>query len=285
MSKGNGRSQDQHYMVALAKGELGTSVQGYLSRTYGIEINIEDRPVDFKQSIGKVTFWPTKSEDVPRCVGGFYDDGVHISPGAHFGITGLDFVTTYKLEGHGRLKVLRDLDFGEGDILLFSLYDIERIKSGERTPRVVTEHRYRPLLKKGAAAKFLREKFGNFDVMGVGGSVEGYVANGSADIGFDFSTYMRKENGEAETTTIARNGLRVMANAMATGAVIVSRDSVKYTSDLFDETMRAAGGCEVERTAPAMVTPRRKIYHLDGVRARLRAERASTSRQDSAAVR
>ncbi len=199
--------------IALAKGELGKDTERYL-QSYGLAVKLGGRPLQFVQRIGNRTFRPMKAKDVPS----------YVAETADYGITGEDLANEYSLGNGNSLKILEKLGFGKGDLVLFSKDGIASIKRRlERKPVVVAPYYYRNLLALGQAGGCIRNEFGEFKPKYVNGSTEGFVKDGTADIGFDLTTYFQKPQEERKGTTLAENGLIILERIMPTEAVVISR--------------------------------------------------------------
>ena len=95
--------------VALAKGELGKEIENYLSG-YGVDVQLDGRPLNFVQRADGCIFRPMWSKDVPW----------YVSERAAYGITGEDVATNYQLGKGAGIKVVDKLGFGKGDLVVFT---------------------------------------------------------------------------------------------------------------------------------------------------------------------
>lgn len=190
------------YFIALSKGELGKEIEDYL-KSYGLDIRLEGRPLQFVQRIDNRIFRPMQSKDVPWYVGNRAD----------YGIVGDDLVTAYILEKNNDIKILDRLGFGKGDLVIFSKKSMYQIKKNGN-PKIAVPFYYSPFIRKGAAGAYLENEFPGFDmekdIFEVNGSTEGFVADGTADLGLDFTTYFRRGSYGLNQTTISSNGLKIL---------------------------------------------------------------------------
>lgn len=205
-------------ILALSKGELGNEIEKYL-KSYGLYVKINNRPVSFVQRVGNRIFRPMRSGDVPR----------YVAERADYGITGEDMVAEYNINNTAGIRILDKLGFGKGNLVLFSRGDDMK----KDTPTVAVPFYYRELLEKGQADKFLRNMFREYNVFEVGGSTEGFVADTTADIGFDFTTGY---GCPGKRTTLSENGLKIIENIMPTETVLVARNG--YSKEDFDKFLQ-----------------------------------------------
>jgi len=225
--------------IAVAKGELGSKIEGWLRGNYGVSIRIEGRPLSYKQSVGSLEFVPMTSKDVPMCVA----NGL-----VKYGITGNDLVDNYNLGAGVRiLKTLKELDFGKGDLVLFSEKSaLQRLASLKQGCKVVAPAYYYNLLVFGEAGDYIRRNFGAFEVIQVEGSTEGFVLNGWADFGYDITTLLRKEAQEEKSrTTLLYNRLTVVENVESrpTQAILLSKDTPECSAEAFETLLNFAKAC------------------------------------------
>ena len=239
-------TERSYLTIALAKGELAKPVEDYL-KSYGIDVVVEERPVTFVQRMGNVNFRPMRSNDVPRYVGGIAEAGIYFEGWEGYGITGQDFTTEYDLNNPKKIKVIKRLGFGEGDLVLFSTRNTKQLRKGlNRVPIVAVAHKYRGLVDFGAAGIYLMKNFDEgYRVLPVEDSVEGFVADGTADIGFGFTSLLRKRRGDTRKTTLEKNDLVVLENIMPTEAVVISKDSPEFNFEEFDRALRDPAGFEI----------------------------------------
>jgi len=218
--------------IALAKGELGKETERYL-KVYGLDISLNGRPLQFVQRIGNRIFRPMSSKDVPW----------YVAERADYGITGVDLITEFILGNGNSIKVLERLGYGKGDLVIFGNSDVNNIKQKlKRVPVVATPYFYRNLLNLGQAGAYIRSKFGEFESKYVDGSTEGFVAEnfveeGTADLGFDITTYFTRSDNERGRSTIPSNGLRILEKIMPTEAVVISKNSTDFTMEDFEKVL------------------------------------------------
>ncbi len=156
--------------IALAKGELGKEIEKYL-RCYEIALNLEGRPLRYRQRIGNRIFDIMQSKDVPR-----YVDNPE---GADYGITGSDLVMDYMLGTrtsgkNNNIRISEKLGFGKGDLVIFEAEEpLAKSKSGKVI--VAVPNYYANLLRYGRGAKFIKDAYGEFEPYIVYGSTESFV--------------------------------------------------------------------------------------------------------------
>lgn len=217
------------HFIALSKGELGKEIEVYL-KNYGLNIKLDGRPLQFVQSIDNRIFRPMQSKDVPW----------YVVSKADYGVVGEDLVTAYTLEKNNDIKILDRLDFGKGDLVIFSKKPMYQIKK-RGNPKLAVPSYYSSFVKRGSVGKYMNEEFPGFDIdtdlFEVSGSTEGFVADGTADLGFDFTTYFRKNTGDFNQTTIEKNGLKIAEKIMPTEAVVISKNSEDFTIKKFEEML------------------------------------------------
>jgi ATP phosphoribosyltransferase len=211
-------------IIAVAKGELGEGIQKYLE-SYGVFVELNGRPLKFVNKAGKCIFRPMRSGDVP-----WYTASV-----ADYGITGEDLVENYNCGTSMPLKIVKRLGFGNADLVAFGKSTHTNI---ERKPVIAAPYYYKNLLISGKPANYFKNIFGDYDILEVQGSTEGFVCDGTADAGFDVTTYFRVKPEEQKKKTLAVNRLVIFENLMPTEAVIVSRCDNKFTEKDFETKMK-----------------------------------------------
>lgn len=155
----------------------------------------------------------------------------YVAEKADYGITGEDLATEYLLGNSDSIKILSRLGFGKGDLVVFC-----RTVPDKGKVRVATPAFYGNLVSKGYVSDYLRT-FGEYEVLEVSGSTEGFVADGTADLGFDFTTYFTKNPDERKATTLETNGLKIIKRIMPTEAVVISKNRQEYTLDSFESSL------------------------------------------------
>lgn len=215
--------------IALGKGELGKEIEKYL-KDYGLFVELDGRPLQFVQGDGRRIFRPMQSKDVPWYVAGRAD----------YGITGEDLVTEYALGNGGSIKVLERLGFGKGDLVVFAREDTEKAEL-KRVPVVAFPYFYGNTVRKGMAEQYLRNAFGEYNALAVNGSTEGFVADGTADLGFDFTTYFTRPENERGRTTISANRLKIVERIMPTEAVVISKNMPGFNEQSYEKMLSMHG--------------------------------------------
>ena len=142
------------------------------------------------------------------------------------------------------LKTIKEMDFGKGDLVLFSEKStLQRLTSLKRGCKVAAPAYYYNLLVFGEVGDYLRRNFGAFEVIRVEGSTEGFVLNGWADFGYDITTLLRKETREEKSrTTLIYNGLTIVESVAPrpTQAILLSRDTQECTAEAFGTLLNSA---------------------------------------------
>lgn len=220
--------------IALAKGELGIDTEKYL-QNYGLIVRLDGRPLRYEQRIGSIKFRPMASKDVPW----------YVAEKADYGITGEDLLEDYNLGNGNKLKIVGMAGFGKADLVVFARDDLPGVKRNLRGKlKVVAPYFYSNLVTRGKAGEYMRENFGDYDVKFVSGFIEGFVARGDADIGFDLTSYFQQQADERERTTIASNGLKILENIMPTEAVVITRAESRSKIGDFKNMLRLTGKTE-----------------------------------------
>ena len=192
-------------------------------------VKLDGRPLQFEQRIGNRVFAPMQSKDIPR----------YVAARADYGITGEDMIEDYRLGSGNTLKILDKPGFGKADLVVFAKdgSPVEIKRKLKRRPIVATPNFYGNLVTKGKVGGYLRDVFGEYDVELVAGSTEGFVVRDDADLGFDLTTYFQRPEEEKKGTTLSSNGLKIVERMMPTEAVVVTKNSSKFTLKEFEKTL------------------------------------------------
>ena len=148
---------------------------------------------------------------------------------AEYGITGFDLFKEYLTEGSAKIKVVKELGFGKGDLVIFA----RETYKPRKNPLIAVPTCYKNILKQGQTANYLKKKYGLYHIFEVNGSTEGFVADGIADLGFDFTTQYQK--AEYAKTTLMANHLKIIEKIMSTEAVLITRDSDEFTFEKYEQ--------------------------------------------------
>ncbi len=158
----------------------------------------------------------------------------YVAQRADYGITGEDLIAEYNAGNSGNsIQVLDKLGFGKGDLVVFA----SDKPPAMRQPKVAVPLYYRNLARNGAAGAYFQDAFGEYEIIDVNGSTEGFVADGTADYGFDFTTYFTRLPEERARTTLAANGLVIVEKILPTEAVAVAKNSTQFTMEEFERAL------------------------------------------------
>jgi len=157
---------------------------------------------------------------------------------AEYGITGFDLFKEYLTEGSAKIKVVKELGFGKGDLVIFA----RETYKPRKNPLIAVPTCYKNILKQGQTANYLKKKYGLYHIFEVNGSTEGFVADGIADLGFDFTTQYQK--AEYAKTTLMANHLKIIEKIMSTEAVLITRDSDEFTFEKYEQLIQ--GPCKID---------------------------------------